>query len=70
MSGRWTVAIINAIRLPGKKSRLLKITVQSLDEKKAILCNKLKLWVEQNSDHVCNLFITSDLHNSLRRKGK
>ena len=54
--------VMNAIRL-GKKDtrvRLLKISVESLDEKKAILHNKLKLRQEDNSDHMHKLFITLD----------
>ena len=58
--------ITNAIRLGKKDShtRLLKITVQSLDEKKAILHNKLKLKREENKDNVRKLFITPDLTSS------
>ena len=61
--------ITNVIRL-GKKShrtRLLKITVKSLDEKKAILSNKLKLRVQEN---LRNLFITPDLTPSEQKEGK
>ena len=55
--------IIDDIRLGKKDSRtrLLKITVQSLDEKKAILHNKLKFRREENKDNVCKLFITPNL---------
>jgi len=39
------VTVTNAVRLGKKESRdrLLKITVESLDQKKAILQNKIKL---------------------------
>ena len=68
----FSATITNAIRL-GKKyshTRLLKITVQSLDEKKSILCSKLKLRREENTDNVRKLFITSDLTPSEQRKVK
>jgi len=64
--------ISNAIRL-GKKShrtRLLKIMVQSVEEKKAILRNKLKLRADQNPDPVRNLFITPDLTPSEQKESK
>lgn len=64
--------ITNSIRIGKKDSRarLLKITIQSLDEKKAILHNKLKLRGEGNSDQVRNIFITPDLTPSEQRENK
>jgi len=64
--------ITNAIRLGKKDSRirLLKISVESLDQKKAILRNKLKLRKEQNSEHICKIFITPDLTPSEQRENK
>ena len=55
--------ITNAIRL-GKRSdkpRLLKITLNSAQEKSLILKNKLKLRSSGNPDHIRKLFITPDL---------
>ena len=38
--------------------------------KKAILRNKLKRRVQENTDHVCNLFITPDLTPSEQKESK
>jgi len=58
-----SVTIKNAVRLGKKESqnRLLKITVESLDQKKAILRNKIKLRGQEHSEHIRKLFITPDL---------
>ena len=66
------VTITNAVRLGKKEShdRLLKITVESLDQKKAILRNKIKLRGQENSDHICKLFITPDLTPKEQKESK
>jgi len=43
------------------KNKLLKITVGSLDQKKAVLRNKIKLRGQEHSEYICKLFITPDL---------
>ena len=64
--------VTNAIRLGKKDShvRLLKVSVESLDKKKAILRNKLKLRQDDNSDHVRKLYITPDLTPTEQRENK
>ena len=66
------VTITNAVRLGKKEShdRLLKITVESLDQKKAILRNKIKLRGQENSDHIRKLFITPDLTPKEQKESK
>jgi len=61
--------VTNTIRLGKKDScmRLLKITLESLDQKKVILRNKFKLRKEDNSEHIC---ITPDLTPSEQRENK
>jgi len=64
--------ITNAVRLGKKESRdrLLKIAVESLDQKKAILRNKLKLRGEESPAHTHELFITPDLTPTEQKENK
>lgn len=64
--------ITNAVRLGKKESRdrLLKIAVESLDQKKAILRNKLKLRGEESPAHTHKLFITPDLTPTEQKENK
>ena len=66
------VTVTNAVKLGKKENRdrLLKITVESLDQKKAILQNKIKLRGQENSDHIRKLFITHDLTPKEQRKAR
>ena len=43
------------------KPRLLKITVSSLDDKVAVLRNKLRLRNQDNTEYIRKVFITPDL---------
>lgn len=71
-------SIKNAIRLGRKDSRpcrLLKLTLDSLDERAKILKRKLKFKADQNPEHVRKIFITPDLtpleqrrNNALRKQ--
>ena len=73
-----TASIKNAIYLGKRESkpcRLLKLTIDTLDEKTKILKYKLKLKNEQNPQHVRKIFISPELtpleqrkNNALRQK--
>ena len=67
-----TVSIQNAIRL-GKRSdkpRLLKIALNSIQEKSMVLKNKLKLRSSNNPPAVRNVFITPDYTPLEQKKNK
>ena len=66
------VTITNAVRLGKKEShdRLLKISVESLEQKKVVLRNKLKLRDQENPDHIHKLFITPDLTPTEQKENK
>ena len=66
------VAITNAFRL-GKKSnrpRLLKVTLNNLEEKATILQNKSKLRSVSHPEDVQNVFITPDFTSVEQKKNK
>jgi len=67
-------SVTNAVRLgkrqQGGKPRLLKITLASIQEKKAILRNKLHLRKEDNPQEIKKIFITPDLTPSEQKKNK
>ena len=66
------VAITNAFRL-GKKSnrpRLLKVTLNNLEEKATILRNKSKLRSASHPENVRNVFITPDFTPIEQKKNK
>jgi len=67
-----SVTITNAARLGKKvsKNRLLKITVESLDLKKAVLQNKIKLRGQEHSEHIHKLFITPNLTPKEQKENK
>ena len=52
------------------KPRLLKITVNSIDEKIAVLRNKLRLRSQDNPEHIRKVFITPDLTPTEQKKNK
>ena len=52
------------------KSHLLKITVGSVDEKIAVLRNKLRLWNQDNLEPICKVFITPDLMPLEQKRSK
>ena len=41
-----------------EKSRLIKIAVSSIEEKSAVLCNRLKLRNKEHPNHIRKVFIT------------
>ena len=61
--------VTNAIRL-GKKDSCVRLSKVSVDKKKAILRNKLKLRQDNNSDHVRKLYVTPDLTPPEQRENK
>ena len=67
-----TVSIHNAIRLGKRsdKSRLLKISLSSTQEKANVLRNKLKLRSSTNPSSVRNIFITPDYTPLEQKKNK
>ena len=67
-----TVSIHNAIRLGKRsdKSRLLKISLSSTQEKANVLKNKLKLRSSTNPSSVRNIFITPDYTPLEQKKNK
>ena len=56
-------SISNAVRIgkKGNKPRLLKVTVNNLEDKINILHNKLKLRNKGNPESIKSIFITADL---------
>ena len=67
-----TVTIDKALRL-GKRSskpRLLKLSLNSDQEKASILKNKLKLRSSNNPQNIRNIFITPDFTPLEKRKNK
>ena len=44
-----------------EKSRLIKIAVSSIEEKSAVLCNRLKLRNKEHPNHIRKVFITPDM---------
>ena len=52
------------------KPRLLKVSIQSLEEKTNILRNKQKLKDQSNPEKVCTVYTTPDLSPSEQAKNK
>ena len=67
-----SASITNAVRIgkKGTKPRLLKITVDNMQEKITILRNKMKLRNENHSDYIKSIFITGDLTPLEQKKYK
>ena len=70
-----TVSVTKCFRIGKKrddpnKPRLLKIMVSSLDEKVAVLRNKLRLRSQDNPEHIRKVFITPDLTPTEQTKNK
>ena len=65
-------SITKAFRIGKKRERprLLKVSVQSLEEKTNILRNKRKLKDQSNSEKIRNVYITPDLTPSEQAKNK
>ena len=66
--------ITNAVRLgkktQGTKPHLLKISVSSIEDKRAMLHNKIHLHKENNPPHVKRIFISPDLTPAEQKKTK
>ena len=52
------------------KPRLLKVTLNTIQEKAMLLKNKLKLHLSSNPPPVCNVFITPDYTPLEQKKNK
>ena len=65
-------SITNAVRIgkKGSKPRLLKISVNNLQEKISILRNKMKLRNENHSEYIKSIFITADFTPLEQKKNK